>query len=115
MNSKDISNMVVYWMNFESRCGFLYGYYAEDPDYELGVRAVVEAIYEPPQQGDYTSSVLLNDPYADQVDMLAGSLGMEKLGWIYTTGDNSTIMPAEKIIQAAQLQLDNLVEHPSGY
>lgn len=28
--------------------GFLYGYYAADPNYQNGVRAIVEAIYEPP-------------------------------------------------------------------
>jgi len=28
--------------------GFLYGYYAEDPNYKGGVRAIIEAIYEPP-------------------------------------------------------------------
>jgi len=28
--------------------GFLYGYYAADPNYKDGIRAVVEAIYEPP-------------------------------------------------------------------
>lgn len=66
MNSKDINDLVVYWLNnFESRSGFLYGYYAEDPDYELGIRAVVEAIYEPPQQGDYTKSLILRDPYLE--------------------------------------------------
>jgi len=28
--------------------GYLYGYYAEDPVYNKGVRAIIEAIYEPP-------------------------------------------------------------------
>jgi len=32
------------------RVGFLYGYYAEDPYYKNGIRAVVEALYEPHQQ-----------------------------------------------------------------
>jgi len=28
--------------------GWIYGYYSEDPNYKDGVRAIVEAIYEPP-------------------------------------------------------------------
>ena len=28
------------------------GYYAEDPNYVGGVRAIIEAIYEPPQKGE---------------------------------------------------------------
>jgi nuclear protein localization protein 4 homolog len=28
--------------------GWIYGYYAEDPNYKNGVRAIVEALYEPP-------------------------------------------------------------------
>lgn len=35
--------------------GFLYGYYAEDPNYKNGIRAIVEAIYEPPQKGNFGS------------------------------------------------------------
>lgn len=32
------------------RIGYLYGYYASDPDpkYEYAIRAIVEVIYEPP-------------------------------------------------------------------
>jgi len=31
------------------RIAFVYGYYAEDPFYKNGIRAIVEAIYEPEQ------------------------------------------------------------------
>jgi nuclear protein localization family protein 4 len=31
----------------EQRIGYLYGYFAEDPHYKGGIRAIVEAIYEP--------------------------------------------------------------------
>lgn len=68
MNSAEISNFVNYWLNtFEERVGWLYGYYAEDPDYELGIRAVVEAIYEPPQVGTYNNVNILEDPFETQV------------------------------------------------
>lgn len=42
--------------------GFLYGYYAADPNYQNGVRAVVEAIFEPKQKGQFGSVELLDDP-----------------------------------------------------
>lgn len=67
-NFKEISGFVKYWMSsFENRTGFLYGYYAEDPDYNMGVRAVVEAIYEPPQKGDYNDVILMKDYHSNQV------------------------------------------------
>ena len=57
-----------YWKtSFECRVGFLYGYFAEDPGFDQGIRAVVEAIYEPPQRGDYKGFTLLDDHYATQV------------------------------------------------
>lgn len=34
------------------KIGLLYGYFSEDPNYKDGVRAIVEALYEPPQIGD---------------------------------------------------------------
>ncbi len=43
--------------------GFLYGYYAEDPNYKGGVRAIIEAIYEPPQLGDISGFKILFDEY----------------------------------------------------
>lgn len=77
MNFEEINKFVNYWVNsFEERVGWLYGYYAEDPDYELGVRAIVEAIYEPPQQGTYNNVTLKDDPYITTVDVIASSLGL---------------------------------------
>jgi len=51
MNIKEIQNFVSYWVqksHAEQRVGFLYGYYAEDPNYKGGIRAIIETIYEPP-------------------------------------------------------------------
>lgn len=51
MNKPEIEGFVAYWQSthcMQQRAAFLYGYYAEDPNYEEGVRAVVEALYEPP-------------------------------------------------------------------
>ena len=39
------------------------GYYAEDPNYKGGVRAIVESIYYPPQIGDVNGFTLLNDDF----------------------------------------------------
>ena len=116
MNSAEISNFVNYWLNsFEERVGWLYGYYAEDPDYELGIRAVVEAIYEPPQSGTYNNCEIKHDPFETQVEMLSGGLGLQKIGWIYTSKDHDTFMSPEKIQKAAQYQLEHLATHQLGF
>ena len=50
-----------YWVENSyaiQRVGYLYGYYAEDPNYEDGIRAVIEAVYEPPQIDDISRSEL---------------------------------------------------------
>ena len=51
LNVNEISNFVAYWSKnnkTEQRVAFAYGYYAADPNYKMGVRAVVECLYEPP-------------------------------------------------------------------
>jgi len=51
LNVAEISNFVAYWSRgnkTEQRVAFAYGYYANDPNYKMGIRAVVEALYEPP-------------------------------------------------------------------
>ena len=47
--------------------------------------------------------------------MVASSLGLEKIGWIYTTNEQDTIMTPQKIIEASKFQIDHIVKHPCGY
>lgn len=64
---------------------WLYGYYSEDPNYPEGVRVNVEAIYEPPQVGEINGCEYFEDPLGTKVDMIAESLTLEKVGWIFTS------------------------------
>lgn len=47
--------------------------------------------------------------------MLAGGLGLERIGWIYTSRDHDTFMAPAKIQKAARLQQENLVNHQNGH
>ena len=84
MNFKEVNNFVNEWVQNSfliQKFGFLYGYYAEDPNYVGGVRAIIEAIYQPPQKGDIGGWEELSDPEERAVDMVAEGLGLEKIGW----------------------------------
>ena len=84
MNPEEMSKFVLYWQNLnclEQRVAFLYGYYCEDPNYPMGVRAIVEAIYEPPQIGDTHGFEILHDELTEYIDILASSLKLQKIGW----------------------------------
>ena len=83
MNFKELQKFVDHWRRgscMEQRMGYLYGYYSEDRNYPLGVRINVEAIYEPPQIGQMEGYVELDDPGIHKVDMIAVSLGLERVG-----------------------------------
>ncbi len=45
MNTVQIQDFVSYWVQkkktAEQRVGYLYGYYAEDPNYKGGIRVIV--------------------------------------------------------------------------
>lgn len=64
--------------------GWLYGYYSEDPNFPDGVRVNVEAIYEPPQIGEMKGVQPLEDEMRMNVDMIAESLQLERVGMIFT-------------------------------
>ena len=79
----------------EQRVGWLYGYYSEDPNYPDGVRVNVEAIYEPNQYGEYNGFHLLDDQNESLVDLLAESLSLEWVGWVYTTMNTESFVAPE--------------------
>lgn len=83
MNQEEIGIFVQQWVKgfcMKQKMGYLYGYYASDPNFPDGVRAVVEMIYEPPQIGDANSVEPVNDKDESLVDRLASSLTFELLG-----------------------------------
>jgi len=110
---------VNYWTQHlqrqEKRVGIVYGYYAEDPDYKNGVRAIVETIYEPPQKGDISSFEFLPDEYEFKVDALAQALGLERIGWIFTSIDPHSILTSYEVRIAARLHQLHVAEHHTGY
>ena len=113
----EITNFVRYWQeshHMQQRVGFLYGYYAEDPNYPEGVRAVVEAIYEPPQIGEMNGFQLLNDPDKELADYIAGALDLESIGWLFTTINHDAYLSSHEVQEAARLQQIHVVDHPAG-
>mmetsp|Transcript_1658 Transcript_1658/g.1486 ORF Transcript_1658/g.1486 Transcript_1658/m.1486 type:complete len:167 (+) Transcript_1658:579-1079(+) len=107
MNTQEVANFIKSWIDSGcsiQRGGLLYGYYAEDPNYKGGVRAIVEAIYEPPQKGEVNSFEFEEDPDQSLVDMLAESIGLERIGWIFTSLDNSGALTSYETRMAARLQ-----------
>ncbi|GAB66989.1 nuclear pore associated protein [Plasmodium cynomolgi strain B] len=83
MNVEEVKNFVQYWYTngcmSEHRVGWMYGYYREDPHYNLGIRAVCECIYEPPQINEVDKVKLLPDDFLDSVDVIANRLGLERI------------------------------------
>lgn len=63
----------------EQRCGYLLGQYVKDPYLPLGVRAKVEAIYEPPQKTSLVGVKLLEEKDSEKVDEFAKMFGLERV------------------------------------
>lgn len=106
------------------RYGYLYGHYETDATVPLGIKAVVKAIYEPPQDCAADGINMNDDPNAETVDKTAAKLGLRKLGWIFvdlevmandtskfvcSRGKDSYFLRSNEAVLAAHLQ--NI--HPS--
>ncbi|OAD58466.1 Nuclear protein localization protein 4 like protein, partial [Eufriesea mexicana] len=84
-NPSLVERFLNYWRSTgHQRVGFLYGRYEIHTDVPLGIRAVVAAIYEPPQESTKNSIRLLPDEREGIVNELAHLLNLKRVGWIFT-------------------------------
>ncbi|EDO06559.1 nuclear protein localization protein 4 (NPL4) family protein [Babesia bovis T2Bo] len=117
MNVQDIHNFANYWMNdlemAEQRAGWLYGYYVEDSHYPLGIRAVCEGIYEPPQHSTLCDVEFLPDEFISTVDAIAARLGLERIGHILTHLPRENYLSPQDVIDSAKVQLGRV--HKTHY
>ncbi|CEM15003.1 unnamed protein product [Vitrella brassicaformis CCMP3155] len=120
MNISEMQNFCSYWTDkcelATQRGGWLYGYYVEDSHYPMGMRAVLEAIYEPPQVEVGEGIQFLDDPFHATVEAVAGRLGLERIGYIFTHLPRDELLTSDEIQKIARLQLDHLSDkHFTSY
>ncbi|KAK2716240.1 nuclear protein localization protein 4 homolog [Artemia franciscana] len=84
-NPQILERFLNYWrITGNQRAGHLYGWYEPHKEVPLGIKTVVVAIYEPPQQNSRVGIKFLDDPMDETVNSIAKEFGLERVGWIFT-------------------------------
>eukprot|EP00457_Paulinella_chromatophora_P004035 gb/GEZN01004045.1/.p1 GENE.gb/GEZN01004045.1/~~gb/GEZN01004045.1/.p1 ORF type:complete len:579 (+),score=85.08 gb/GEZN01004045.1/:55-1791(+) len=96
------------------RVAFLFGRYMDEPKESKvlgGIRAVVEALYEPPQESKPDRVRFLRDPREANIHQIAKLFGLEIVGWIIARPEKSdkkyqgkVFMSGREVRAAAQFQ-----------
>lgn len=108
LHFQEMARFVSLWtgsgMTIQRAC-MLIGHFEDDPNYPRGKKAVVEAIYEPPQINDGNVVSLLEDPKEAQVDRILAALGLCRVGWCFTHPPRDYFVSSGDVRKMARLQL----------